>query len=134
MTWIVVKMVVSLIAVLALMLGLVAVMKKFLSPAGRDGGAAIDIDVVGHRTLQPKRTVYAIRVANKIVVVGSTEHGMQTLTEIGDPAVLADVESRLAEAVPSPRWMTWTGRGSGRVSFAAYLRKNLSSMGGRGGQ
>ena len=95
MEWILVKTLLSLLAVVALMVGLLLVLKKYVY-AGRLGSSStVEIKVLGQRTLQPKRSVYVLKVMNKLIVVGSSENGLQTLTEIADTESLAEVEEKL---------------------------------------
>ena len=82
MEWVAAKMVLSLGAVLLLMYGLVYVLKRFFVPGAAGTQQEISIDIVGRRALQPKKSVVVMKVAGKVLVVGMTEHGMQTLAEL----------------------------------------------------
>lgn len=53
--------------------------------------------VIGQIALQPRKQVYLLMVADRILVVGAAEQGMTTLAEITDPEVIAAlVEARTA--------------------------------------
>ena len=84
MEWVVAKMVLSLGAVLLLMYGLVYVLKRFVAPGAAGAHQEISIDIIGRRALQPKKSVVVMKVAGKVLVVGMTEHGMQTLAELAE--------------------------------------------------
>jgi flagellar biogenesis protein FliO len=96
MEWVLVKTLLSLAAVLGLMVGLVFLLRKFLSIGGRVSSSEIDIRVLGTRTLQPKRSVCVIGVLNKVLVVGISEQGMHTLTEFAPDEVPAEISASLA--------------------------------------
>jgi len=82
MEWVVAKMVLSLGAVLLLMYGLVYALKRFVLPGAAGAHEEVPIDIIGRRVLQPKKSVVVMRVAGRVLVVGMTEHGMQTLAEL----------------------------------------------------
>jgi flagellar biosynthetic protein FliO len=84
MEWVVAKMVLSLGAVLLLMYGLVYVLKRFVLPGAAGAHQQVPIDIIGRRALQPKKSVVVMKVAGKVLVVGMTEHGMQTLAELAE--------------------------------------------------
>ncbi len=114
MEWILVKTLLSLGAVIGLMVGLVFLLKKYVY-AGRVGSSSsVEIGVLGHRVLQPKRSVYVLKVLNKVIVVGSSEQGLQTLAEVTDAESLAEVDEKTA----------WQGEADGVKSapFAAHLQ------------
>jgi flagellar biogenesis protein FliO len=117
MEWMFLKMILSLGAVLALMFGLVFVLKRFVLPGGTSQGLPVPIQVLGRKSLQPKKSVVILRVAEKTLVVGLSEQGMQLLTELTD----ADLRTADAPAMPSPL--------SGQVGgFAAQLQKTLNTI------
>ena len=99
MEWLLLKTLFSLVAVLGLMFGVVWFLKKYVY-RGRSGSSSqIEIEVLGHRSLQPKRSVVVLKVMHKVIVVGMSEHGMQTLTEIADlPASTEEFSADLEEA------------------------------------
>jgi flagellar protein FliO/FliZ len=82
MEWVVAKMVLSLGAVLLLMYGLVYALKRFVLPGAAGAHQQVPIDIIGRRVLQPKKSVVVMKVAGKVLVVGMTEHGIQTLAEL----------------------------------------------------
>jgi flagellar biogenesis protein FliO len=80
--WIVLKTVLSLALVVGLMLGVVFLVRKFSLGSGGHNASQIDIDVLGWRTLQGRRSVAVLRVLDKVIVVGISEDGMSTLAEM----------------------------------------------------
>lgn len=118
MEWIFVKMILSLGAVLALMFGLVYVLKRFVMPGGQLPGQGIGIEVLGRKALQPKKSVVVLKVADRVVVVGMSEQGMQTLTEFSADEIEASVDVRPAQPMP-------TGT---TLGFAAQLQATLNTL------
>lgn len=82
MGWILVKSLLSLAGVLGLMFALSIVVKKLFFSNRLRPDSAIDIEILGSRTIAPKRMVYVLQVMDKVMVVGMTEQGMQTLAEL----------------------------------------------------
>ncbi len=117
MEWIVLKMILSLGAVLALMFGLVFVLKRFGVAGGVSSELSVPIHILGRKSLQPKKSVVVLKIAGKILVVGISEQGMNMLTELTDEEVRA---SGAAQVVPP---------GTGRMSgFAAQLQARLNTV------
>ena len=65
---------------------------------GINTSAAGPIQVLARFPLEPKRTLYVVKVAKDIVLVGSSESGLQFLKEL-DPA---DFEAAIQQAPPAP--------------------------------
>ena len=120
MEWILVKALLALLAVIGLMVGLLLLLKKYMY-AGRLGSSStVDIKVLGQRVLQPKRSVYVLKVLHKVIVVGSSEQGLQTLTEIADAESLAEVEEKIS-------WQSEAAAGKS-VPFAEHLQNYLQTL------
>jgi flagellar protein FliO/FliZ len=117
MEWLFVKMLLSLGAVLALMFGVMYLLKRFVMPGSQAPGQQIAIDVLGRKALQPKKSVVVLKVADRIVVVGVSEQGMQTLTEFS----AEDYERPEA----AQQQATMAGRPAG---FAAQLQATLNTL------
>ncbi len=117
MEWVFLKMLLSLGAVLALMFGLVYVLKRFVLPGGVPAGLSVPIHVLGRKSLQPKKSVVVLKVADKILVVGISEQGMQMLTELAD------------EDLSVPETPSMTSLHQGKMGgFAAQLQTTLNTM------
>jgi len=109
MEWVMVRALLSLVAVLGLMAGVVIVLKKYAYKGQNSNAAIVGVEVLGSRMLSPKRSVQVLRILNKIIVVGITEGGMTTLGEISDAESLREVDSRLTlrtkSSTPFSGWM-----------------------------
>lgn len=129
MEWLVVKTVLSLGAVLGLMFVLVLLLRKFVY-RGRAGAAeSVEIEVLGQRMLQPRRSVYVLRIMDKIVVVGMSEHGMHTLTELSGSDVTAELATRRETAPARQGWTSWLNQGvPGAATFAGQLQHAIGAV------
>ena len=126
MEWIVVKTFLSLAAVIALMIGVVFVMKKYMYGGKASSTNIVDMKIIGTMMLQPKRSVSVLKVMNKVLIIGVTEDGMQTLGEISDEKSLNQVEEKLSAQPVQTKWFTKKSEPSSRVSFAEALSIQLS--------
>lgn len=102
MEWMLVKTFVSLLGVLALMAGIVIVFKKYGYKGQVPGTSVVGVEVLGSRMLAPKRSVHVLKVLNRVIVVGVTEGGMTSLSEIDDDETLRVVEERIALRTQNP--------------------------------
>jgi flagellar biosynthetic protein FliO len=117
MEWIFLKMILSLGAVLGLMFGLVYVLKRFVLPGGPAAQQPVTIEVLGRKALQPKKSVVVLKIAERVLVVGLSEQGMQTLTEFMAED-LERPEPAMQDAVPADR----------PSGFAAHLQATLNTL------
>ena len=127
MEWIVLRTLISLAAIIALMLGLAFLGKKYLHAGKGSRRSLVDVEILGHRSLQPRTAVYVIRVLNRVIVVGTSDHGMQTLSEMSDPQTLASVEDRITAGTPPGRRFPGTNADAagGTRSFSDFLKTAL---------
>jgi flagellar biogenesis protein FliO len=127
MEWIVLRTLVSLAAIIALMLGLAYLGKKYLHAGKGARRSLVDVEILGHRSLQPRTSVYVIKVLNRVIVVGTSEHGMHTLSEMSDPETLASVEDKIVAGTPSGRWFPGANAevAGGTRSFSDFLKTSL---------
>ena len=120
MEWMLVKTLFSLVAVLGFMAAIVIFMKKYVYKGQVPGSSLVTIDVLGQRSLAPKRSVHVLRVLNKVMVVGITEGGMSSLGEINDLESLKQLDAILDQrTVPAN-------------GFTNYMEKYLRSLSGKG--
>lgn len=117
MEWIFAKMMLSLGAVLALMFGLVYVLKRFVLPGTASAQQPVTIEVLGRKALQPKKSVVILKIADRVLVVGLSEQGMQTLTELSS--------DELQQSVPVTGPAALTVQPGG---FAAHLQATLNTL------
>lgn len=114
MEFVLLKTVLSLIAVLGLMIGVMYALKKFSHISSGNCPNIVDIEILSQKVLQPKRTLYVVKVLNKVLVISSTEHGIQPVGEIDDEAVVRTLEAKQESARQQ--------KGSAFVSFKQRLR------------
>jgi flagellar biogenesis protein FliO len=132
MEWIVVKTFLSLGAVIAVMIGVVFVMKKYVYGRSSASSSIVEMKVIGTLMVQPKRVVSVLKVMNKVLIIGVTEDGMQTLGEIDDEQSLARIEERLAEQPGSSTWFRKKAESSPVFSFANVLKMQLAKVVAKG--
>jgi flagellar protein FliO/FliZ len=126
MEWLVVKTVLSLGLVLGLMFALGFVLKKYVYRAKGGRTGTLEIEVLGQRMLQPRRSIYAVRVLDRVIVLGMTEHGMHMLSELSGPAVDADLAARqAAEQQPAEQGNWWMQDRPGMKAFATHLQQAM---------
>ncbi len=123
MEWILVKMILSLIAVVALMAGIALFVKKVFFTLRPSSTSQVNIELVGLRTLAPKRSVYVLRVMGRFIVVGTTEQGMTLLSEWDD------IPTERDGAAPDRPHVE---QQHSAVPFLHALKKNLSAYGWNG--
>jgi len=130
MEWMLIKTVFSLIAVLGLMVAVVFFLKKYFYGSQAIKSSLIEVEVLGQRTLQPKKSVYVLKVLESVLVVGVTDAGMQPLTELTSEGLRELQEAREAAAPTRPEGgLGAIMRGfSQDGSFAGHLQHQLASM------
>lgn len=117
MEWVLVKMLLSLAAVLGLMFGVVWLLRRFITRGAGPASRPVEIEIVGSRVLEQRKSVYVLKILQNVIVVGVTEHGMNTLAEIRDEQSLGAIEERLAKS------------GHSKIpSFSSYFTKHLGSF------
>jgi flagellar biogenesis protein FliO len=125
MEWIVVKTLLSLIAVLGLMAGVLLVVKKMFYGDQSSKSSLVDIQVLGYRALQPKRSLYVLKVLNRVYVVGSSENGIHAIGEFEHQVALEETPEKQKYNPGFPQWLALlrlAKRGDGRA-FADQLTK-----------
>lgn len=116
MEGIVIRMVLSLTAVLALMAGLLFVVKRFVLPGTGAVRMPLQVEVLGRRALQPKKSIVVVRVAGKVLVLGLSDQGMHTLTELTHEEVQA--------VCPAPV----PGTSMPGLPFSAHLQETFRTL------
>jgi len=106
----------SLAVVVVLILGIARLIIR-RNPSLIRGIPPEAIDVLGRRTVDPRNSVYVVRVGSKLLLLGSSVNGLTALSEIADPIEVATMTNlcRAASASASSP-STWlqkllTGRG-----------------------
>jgi flagellar biogenesis protein FliO len=72
------------------------------------------VHLLDSTTIAPKASIYVVEVAGRVLVLGATEAGMQTLTQFDDPETVAGL---LENTKPSP------------TGFQRYLEASLGQPG-----
>ena len=104
----------------ALVVGLLFVLglaKLFLkrSPYAISGLPREAIDVLGRRVVDPRNSVYIVKVGSRMIVLGSSPGGLTSLADITDPIEVASLANICAAAQQSrpdaARWLSklWPG-------------------------
>ncbi len=131
MEWVVVKTLLSLAAVLALMGAVVFVMKRFMLGGRSSSSHIVEMRVLGTMMLQPKRVISVVKVMNKVLILGVSEHGMQTLGELNDERSLQQIADKLAARNGDTAAAVRTGAGTS-PSFARALALQLTKLAAKG--
>lgn len=137
MEWIVVKTFLSLAAVIGLMIGVVFVMKKYMYGGKSSSANIVDMKVIGTMMLQPKRTVSVLKVMDKVLIIGVTEAGMETLGEISDRESVQEIDRKIAAQSTPSSWFTKKAESAhpekdAPISFADALSVQLKKLGTQG--
>jgi flagellar biosynthetic protein FliO len=114
MAWALLQTMGSLLAVLTLMVVVLFFLKKWIYGSNAQTTSAIDIQIVGYKHLQPKRSIYVVDIDEKRLVVGVSEAGIQPLAEYPVKEPLDEKDSR-----------TELGPSHTTQSFVDYLKENL---------
>ncbi|MCX7984346.1 MAG: flagellar biosynthetic protein FliO [Bacteroidetes bacterium] len=114
MVWAYAQALIALLVVLFIMIGVVFLLRRVFYGRRFGSPSVVTIEVLGAHMLQPKVMIYVLRVANKTIVVGLTEHGLQLLTEV-DVSSETTIQGQGGEVEQK----------SGAPNFLEHLKKNL---------
>lgn len=127
----------SLALVLVLFFALVAVLKRGMPAQGGKLPAAV-LEVLGQATLAGKQQLHLLRCGDKLLLCCTTTTGVQTLTEICEPAEVERLsalcrggEKRRAPAAPpksTPEFGAEFGQEPAQHSFVRGLYRESSSV------
>ncbi len=94
--------------VIVLMLGVAKVIQR-RNPFAVTGVPREAIDVLGRRTVDPRNSIYIVRVGPKILLLGNSANGLTTLSEIDDPIEVAALanQCRAVSETPPTDLVTW---------------------------
>ena len=87
----------ALVVVLLFALGLAKLFLK-RSPYSIGGLPADAVDVLGRRAVDPRNSVYMIKVGSRLILMGSSPTGLSSLAEITDPIEVASLTNVCAAA------------------------------------
>jgi flagellar protein FliO/FliZ len=98
------RLVFSLAVVLVLMALVARVMRNRTMPGvGRVGARRDVLQIVARQPLSRAASVAVVRAADRAMVLGITDHGIELLAEL-DPATLEDDDAGSPTAVAPPTW------------------------------
>ncbi|NQV25480.1 MAG: flagellar biosynthetic protein FliO [Rhodopirellula sp.] len=99
-----------LVVVLLFVLGLAKVFLK-RSPYSISGLPIDAVDVLGRRAVDPRNSVYMVKVGSRLILLGSSPNGLSSLAEITDPIEVASLANICAAAKQSgPDAVKWLSK------------------------
>jgi flagellar biogenesis protein FliO len=100
----------ALVVVLLFVLGLAKLFLK-RSPYSISGLPTDAVDVLGRRAVDPRNSVYMIKVGGRLILMGSSPNGLSSLAEITDPIEVASLTNVCAAAKQTgPDAAKWLGK------------------------
>ncbi len=124
-----IKTLFSLLAVLGLMLAIAWGFKNYSLNGKISVKNSINIEVLGRQSLQPRHTIYVLKVLNKIFVVGVTEKGIFNLTEISDKENVDKMGQGNEAGLLAEKQEGFASENSGLISvFSKYLSSAVSKL------
>jgi flagellar biosynthetic protein FliO len=86
MEWLWLKMLGSLLLIVALIVATMWLLKKFMAFSKPAQGAGVAMEVAGVLHLGPRRAVYAVKAGSQVILLGVAEHAITYLTQLsGSP-------------------------------------------------
>lgn len=99
-----------LVVLLVFALGLARLFLK-RSPYAITGLPTDAVDVLGRRAVDPRNSVYMIKVGSRLILMGSSPSGLSSLAEITDPIEIASLANVCAAAKQTgPDAAKWLGK------------------------
>jgi len=99
----------ALVVVLLFVLGLAKLILK-RSPYSISGLPTDAVDVLGRRAVDPRNSVYMIKVGSRLILMGASPNGLSPLAEITDPIEVASLTNVCAAAnqtgPDAARWLS----------------------------
>lgn len=119
------RLVLQLVFSLGIVLALMWVVSKVLRKAS--GGKGIgNLDVLARRQLGRGASVSVLRVGDRALVVGVTEHSVQLLAEVGAEEFVAAPETTAPQAPAGARTSVLPPAGAGQLPEAAPAQGPLA--------
>lgn len=82
------KAFISFALIIFLMMVIFYVLKKFYPQFSSSSNSSVSMRVYAQLQLQPRKTVYLVRVLNKLLILGASENSLTVLSEINDPEII----------------------------------------------
>ena len=110
-----IRWVFALILSVAMIYIVAFLLKKGLTPYQRPPGNQESFNILGHLYLGPKRALYLIAVADRVLVIAVTDTAINTLAEITDVAVVASLKNEaLMYESPNSRFIQYLKRATSK--------------------
>ncbi len=91
MDWLIVKTFLTMLVVVGMMFGLLVVVRKFFYAKPRFVND--NLKVLSSMSLQPKKSIYLVKVFDRVMLVGVSDNSIASLGEITDGEVLQKLET-----------------------------------------
>ncbi len=88
MTWVILKTFLSFALILFLMAVLFYALKKFYPNVPGFSSPDPGMRIYGRLQIQPRKSIYIVRVLNKVLVLGISENSINVLSELNDPEII----------------------------------------------
>jgi flagellar biosynthetic protein FliO len=126
MEMVLVRTVLSLGAVLALMLGVLYLVRRYVQGGSRSTSHLVEVELLGQRALGPRRSIQVLKVLDRVLVVGVSEQGMQALAELSGEQAMNELNER-RQALEQGQGRSWKHGAPARLAqgFGAHLRAAL---------
>jgi len=85
MLGIIVKTFLSFFLIITLMFLAFYILRKFHLPVSNFYSSEVGMRIYGRLQIQPRKSVYIVRVLNRILIIGVSENSINLLSEINDP-------------------------------------------------
>ncbi|HQT91818.1 MAG TPA: flagellar biosynthetic protein FliO [Candidatus Kryptobacter bacterium] len=91
MDWLIVKTFLTMLVLIGMMFGLLLVVRKYFYT--KPQFVNDNLKVLSSMSLQPKKSIYLVKVFDRVMLVGVSDNSIASLGEITDADVLQKLES-----------------------------------------
>jgi flagellar biosynthetic protein FliO len=88
------RFIISLALIMGMIIGAAFLYKKMVAGKYLFGGDTHEIRILSHRYLDPKKSIYLVDIANKVLIIGASSEQLNLISEITDPEVIAELRTR----------------------------------------
>jgi flagellar biosynthetic protein FliO len=78
----------SFALIIFLMIVIFYMLKKFYPQISSSSNSSVSMRVYAQLQLQPRKTIYLVRVLNKVLILGASENSLTILSEIDNPEII----------------------------------------------
>lgn len=128
------SLILNMMASLAVVLGLMAAVawaaSRFLGVRPASNRSPVEIEVLSHRSLQPKRSLFVVRIGGALYLLASGDHELSLVSELKDAALLQAVEAQRSQGTPEGRIVLNAADLIGRLrkSGPVFLKRHASQQ------